>query len=280
MTPNRTSYRSNNPLSNDEIMAIAPSAFATQPWHATSSRYAFVPTSVIIDGMRNAGFFPYSVAQSRSRIAGKSEFTKHMIRFRPQNATLTAVGDSILEAVLINSHDGTSVYDLSAGVFRLACLNGMMVAEGSAGLEPIRVRHTGRILDAVIEGTQRILEAAPAVNGIITEWKSIQLNRDEQRILAEEALSLRFDRNEETGNLTNSVTPEQILKVRRNEDAGDNLWNTFNRIQEATVSGGLRSYSANGRRQRTKPVVGIAENSKLNRALWSLAEKMAALKTA
>lgn len=49
-----------NRLTNEEIQRYAPSAFAGQPYHAMSDRYAFVPTSQVIDGMRSAGFEPTS----------------------------------------------------------------------------------------------------------------------------------------------------------------------------------------------------------------------------
>ncbi len=118
---NRRTF-TNQPLSNEQINQLAPSAFATTPWYAQSNRYAFVPTSNVIEGMRAAGFLPYTAAQSLSRIADKRFFTKHILRFRPQDVSLAQVGDTTVEAVLVNSHDGTSRYELSLGAFRLACL--------------------------------------------------------------------------------------------------------------------------------------------------------------
>lgn len=76
-------------LSNDQLQKLAPSAFAGQPYHAMSDKYAFVPTSAVIDGMRNASFVPMFASQSLARISDKQNFTKHMIRFRAVNAKLT-----------------------------------------------------------------------------------------------------------------------------------------------------------------------------------------------
>jgi hypothetical protein len=266
---NRRTFQ-NRPLSNEELNQIAPSAFATQPWYAQSERYSFVPTSNVIDGMREAGFQPYNAAQSLSRILDKKYFTKHIIRFRSNDANLTQVGDTAVEVVLVNSHDGTSRYELSLGAFRLACLNGLMVAEGLC--EVIKIRHTGNIIQNVIDATRGILEAAPKVVESVKLWKTIDLRPSEARILAEEAHSLRFEEG--------AVAPEaeKLLQPRRSSDIGTDLWSTFNRIQENTVEGGLRTYTPNGRRNRTRAVVGIAENTKLNRALWSLASKMAEIK--
>ena len=266
---NRRTFQ-NRPLSNEELNQIVPSAFATEPWYAQSARYSFVPTSNVIEGMRSAGFLPYNALQSASRLADKKFFTKHVIRFRPENVSLAQVGDTTVEAVLINSHDGTSAYELSLGAFRLACLNGMMVAEGLTDI--VRIRHTGNIIQNVIEATQNILLAAPRVTEAVQLWKTIDLIPSEARILAEEAHSLRFEEG------ATAPEAEKLLQPRRYADNGTDLWSTFNRIQENTVEGGLRTYS-NGRRNRTRPVVGIAENTKLNRALWSLAAKMAELKT-
>lgn len=277
---NRRTFQ-NRPLSNEELNQIAPSAFAVTPWYAQSSRYAFVPTSQVIDGMRNAGFLPYSATQSLSRIADKKFFTKHLIRFRPENTTLAQVGDTAVEAVLVNSHDGTSQYEVSLGAFRLACLNGMMVAEGFAQI--FKVRHTGNIISEVIDATSRIIEAAPQVVEQISRWKTIDLLPSEARILAEEAHSLRF----EDGQVAPAA--EKLLQPRRSSDNATNLWTTFNRIQENVIEGGLRTYTPsttdeNGRyvaprRNRTRAVTGIAQNTQLNRALWSLAAKMAEIKT-
>ena len=278
-TMNRRTFQ-NRPLSNEELIQVAPSAFAAEPWHAQSSRYTFIPTSRVIEGMRNAGFMPYNAIQSRTRIPGKSDYTKHLIRFRPQNVQLANLGDTAVEVVLVNSHDGSSRYELSAGAFRLACLNGLMVAESL--IEAIKIRHTGNIISEVIDATRRILDRAPIVADTINRWKAINLAPAEARILAEEAHSLRFEEG-------SPVEPTRLLQPRRREDNGTDLWTTFNRIQENTIAGGLRTYTQpthdeNGRyvparRNSTRAVVGIAENTKLNRALWSLGEKMAALKS-
>ena len=63
------------------------------------------------------------------------------------------------------------------------------------------------------------------------------------------------------------------------EDRKSDLWSIFNRVQENLVKGGLTGRTANGRRQRTRPVQGIDQNLRLNRALWMLAEGMRQLKS-
>jgi hypothetical protein len=50
---------------------------------------------------------------------GKTAFGKHQVRLR--NAELPQVGDSLLEAVITNSHNGSSTLQVGAGLFRLVC---------------------------------------------------------------------------------------------------------------------------------------------------------------
>ena len=73
--------RNQTPLTLDEIAQRAPSALATRPYDAMSARYTYVPTLGVIEAMMAAGFQPFSATQSRTRVAGKGDFTKHMIRF-------------------------------------------------------------------------------------------------------------------------------------------------------------------------------------------------------
>lgn len=263
-----------NTMTDEQISKAAPSAFAITPYHGQSDRYAFVPTSDIIKVMRENGFQPVSASQSRSRIEDKKNFTKHMIRFRNNDTQLTKVGDSLLDTVLVNSHDGTSRYELSAGIMRLACLNGLMVSEGL--ISSVKIRHTGDITVKVVESSLSILNQAPMIAEVIQVWRQIQLERQEQLLLAEAAHSLRF---EEDSTLAVAITPERLLTVRRYNDNGNDLWSVFNRIQENVIRGGLRGRTEGFRAVRTKAVKGIDNDVRLNKAMWTLAEKMAELKS-
>jgi hypothetical protein len=74
--------KSHTPLTMDEIAQRAPSALAVRPHAEMSAKYQYIPTVNVIEGMIKAGFQPFAASQSRTRVAGKQEFTKHMIRFR------------------------------------------------------------------------------------------------------------------------------------------------------------------------------------------------------
>ena len=64
------------------MRAAAPSIFAEGKHASRSERYTYIPTIDVLRGLRNEGFEPFMVAQGASRVEGKAEFTKHMIRMR------------------------------------------------------------------------------------------------------------------------------------------------------------------------------------------------------
>ncbi|MGA8837528.1 MAG: DUF932 domain-containing protein [Candidatus Sulfotelmatobacter sp.] len=277
---NGYSNRNQVPLTMDEIAQRASSALATRPYDAMSAKYSFVPTRGVIESMIAAGFQPFSATQSRTRVPGKGDFTKHMLRFRHEDASRSlAVGDVIPEVVLINSHDGTSAYKLIAGLYRLVCSNGMMVSD--AEIDAIDITHKGDIVGEVIEASRKLIADTQKSLGTVQGWKQLRLTDGEQHAFAESAHTLRFADSD--GKVTTPITADQLLTPRRREDVGGDLWRTFNRVQENIIAGGLSAVQrdANGRRVRrvsTRRVNGISEDVRLNRALWSLAEKMAALK--
>lgn len=274
--------RQMQPLTMEQIAQYAPSALATAAHDSRSARYTYIPTVNIIEGMMRNGFMPYRASQSNSRIEGKREFTKHMLRFRHQsNDGMLRVGDVVPEVVLINAHDGTSAYKLIAGLYRLACSNGLMVSE--AELAAISIAHKGDIVSNVIDGSYKLIESSTNVLGTVNNWTNLQLTDGEQKVFAEAAHTLRFADTD--GEVSTPITPAQLLAPRRTADTGNDLWKTFNRVQENTVRGGLRGVQRDetGRRIRairTREVKGIDQDVKLNRALWQLAEKMAELKAA
>lgn len=268
------SLRSEHPLGNHELQTIAPSIFAAQPWQAMSSKYTFIPTSAIVDKMRSEGFQPFSATQSRTRIPGKGEFTKHMIRFRDvRNGDVPAIrtlGTIYPELVLTNSHDGASAYKLDAGLFRLVCLNGLVVCDSS--VSQINVRHSGDA-GAVIDATYQVVEQFPKVLESVEQFSALQLTAGEQRAFASAALDIRYDADD------TPVTPEQILRPRRVADQEPHLWNTLNVVQERLTQGGTPGRNPQTlRRQKVRAVTGISENTRLNKALWTLAEEMRKLK--
>ena len=266
--------RSETPLAEDLMRQAAPSIFAEGKHASRSERYTYIPTIEVLRGLRKEGFEPFMVAQSKSRIEGKTDFTKHMIRMRL--AGQVEAKPEANEIILINSHDGASSYQMLAGVFRFVCCNGLVVG---TVFNDIRIPHKGNIQDDVIEGAFRVLDEFEAVDASADGMKALTLKPDEQRAFATAALALRYgERNE--GQPSAPITVDQLFEARRPEDLGHSLWTTFQRVQENALRGGQRGRSVQGRRMQTRTVGSIDRSVSLNRALWVLAEEMRKIRSA
>ena len=264
--------RSEVPLGEPQMRLAAPSIFAPGKHQSRSERYTYIPTVEVLRGLRKEGFEPFMVAQSKSRVEGKTEYTKHMIRMR--HAGQVTARPEANEIILINSHDGASSYQMLSGLFRFVCCNGLVCGTVS---KDIRIPHKGNIQGEVIEGAFRVLEDFEVVDASTEGMKALTLNVDEERAFATSALELRYGERSE-GQPPAPITAEQLIEARRPEDLGHSLWTTFQRVQENAMRGGQPGRSTQGRRIRTREVGSIDRGVSLNRALWVLAEEMRKLK--
>jgi Domain of unknown function (DUF932) len=266
-------------LDEDTLRRVTPSVFAAEPHYSRSDKYQFISTADVMEGLADEGFRPVYAAQAVTRMPDKRDYTKHLLRFR-READLRDGVKEVAEIVALNSHGGESRFQLFAGVFRFICLNGMVAGET---VEDIKLRHSGKLVEDVVAGAARIAGHFETVMGQVDAWKQIRLGRDEQRALAESAAVMRLGEPVE-GKPVRVIDASEFDTVRRSEDLGNDLWTVHNRIQENVIAGGMEGFtrSANGRRRRTttRPVNGIDQNITLNRALWTLSERMAEIKAA
>ena len=260
--------RSDHPLSDDQIRTVAPSIFAETPHESRSQRYSYIPTAAVLAELRKEGFQPFMVCQTRVRHEDRRDYTKHMLRLRHARQI---DGTEANEIILLNSHDGTSSYQMLAGMFRFVCQNGLVCGDTFAD---VRVPHKGNVTDHVIEGAYEVLDGFERVQHSRDTMQAITLDDGEAEVFARSALTLKYD---DSGKAV-PITESQILRPRRFDDNRSDLWSVFNRVQENLVKGGLTSRTANGRQRQTRPVQGIDQNVRLNRALWLLADGLRKLK--
>jgi hypothetical protein len=279
---NTARFDTGRALTESEMFRIAPSIFATQAHESRSERFRPIPTIEIVRGLAKEGFAVVGAKQSVTRVPDKAPYAKHLLRIRKMDAGVThRVGDTVMEMLLKNANDGTAAYDLMAGLFRICCLNSLVAQKDT--IDTLKVRHSGDVMGKVIEGTYRVMTAAEQVMAAPQDWAQLKLAREEQAALAEAAHVLRFGEVEDERPAT--IDPSRLLAPRRVEDANRNdLWTTFNIVQENMIKGGLRGVSINAetgvrRRQTTRAVTGIDQDVRLNKALWLLGERMAQLKS-
>jgi len=273
-------FDSGRSLTEDEMRHAAPSIFATSAHGSRSDRFQPIPTIEVLRALQTEGFMPVGVKQSVARLDDRKDFTKHLIRLRRMdNATAYKVGDNICEILLKNANDGSSAYELLAGLFRIRCLNSLVAQTGT--LDSIKVRHSGNSMDVqgkVIEGTYTVLDSAQKLLAAPQDCSQINLTDEDRNAYAEAAHYLRFA--DADGNISTPITPTQILQPRRTDDRARDLWTTFNVAQENVIRGGLHAMAFDPetrrrRRMTTRAVNGIDQDMKLNKALWILTQGMA-----
>ncbi|WP_226019509.1 DUF932 domain-containing protein [Novosphingobium sp. FKTRR1] len=257
-------------LTDDQLRQVVPSIFAAEAHDSRSDKYVYVPTIDIVQGLRREGWQPFFAVQAMPRDRTRTGHAKHMLRLRrPEHITESEAA----EVIIVNSHDGTTSYQMFAGLVRFVCTNSMIAGQQ---FEEVRVPHKGHIQDQIIEGAYTIAQDFPRLIDSTREMAALQLSKPEQRVFAEAALVARY------GEEAAPVTPDQVLRRRRTADVGGDLWTTFNAVQENIVRGGLHGQrrTDDGRviRRSTRPINGIDQNVGVNRALWTLAEGMRALK--
>lgn len=263
-----------SPLSNDQIINLAPAAGATAPHHKVSSKYSFVPTIQAVDLLRSVGWTPVDAKQSSVRLAERDGFQRHIIRF--QMDSLIYRNEERVDLVMYNSHDTGCAFNLIASIWRKVCGNGLMVA---SNLFNFSHKHIGFDGQAFIDSAYKIADGAGEIAKQVDDLKLIELTPDERGIFARAAHQLVYPEPTEA-----PIAPDRLLRERRYDDKGKDLWSTFNVVQENLIKGGLRGRKrdANGRMRNstTRQVKSIDRDVKLNKALWTLTEEMSRLKQA
>ena len=254
--------RRDRPLTHEELMQHTPSVFGEEKHASRSERYAYIPTITLLESLQREGFQPFFACQTRVRDESRREHTKHMLRLR---RTGQITGQQVPEIILLNSHDGSSSYQMLPGLFRTVCCNGLVCG---TSFGEVRVPHKGNVVERVIEGAYEVLGIFDRIEEKCDAMQSLLLPAPAQQALAKAALTYRF------GEEHQPVTDAQILSPRRWQDEKNDLWTVFNRLQENLSKGGLSGRSAQGKRSRTRAVNGIDGDIKLNRALWVMAEEL------
>ena len=249
-------------LSLDALRARVPAVFAPAAHQSLSPKYTFIPTERVLSGLMSAGFVPVDARQAISR-RGSPVHARHILRLRRRYETVQ-LRDSIPEIVFLNSHDGSSAYQLRMGLFRVVCTNGMIVSRGA--FPAYCVSHRGNVVDEVVAAALNIAERFESLAGQVERMEHRQLFKDEQHDFADRALTLRFEDAALAG-----MQPSALLAVRRVDDVGADLWSVLNRVQENLMRGGLSRRSASGRLTRTRRISSIREDVRINSGLWDLA---------
>lgn len=249
-------------LTNKELMEIAPSVFTTEKSEKVSDKYSFIPTINIIKDMKKLGWEVFNATQQKPRSTKDVLHTKHMVRLR--NTSIDLINDSVPEIVLTNSHDGRNAFKLHAGIFRLVCSNGMVIADTT--IDNIRIKHQWYDFNDIKIITDAMVNKVPEMIKKMNSLNNVILNDDQQIEFAMKAILTRWPKGNE------NINVEDLLSPTRKADRGDDLWRIFNVIQEKLVKGGLVFNNKKEKMQKIRPVTNIDRQVTMNKDLWELTE--------
>ncbi|MCO1175759.1 DUF945 domain-containing protein, partial [Escherichia coli] len=98
-------------------------------------------------------------------------------------------GQHVPEIILLNSHDGSSSYQMLPGYFRAICTNGLVCGQS---LGEVRVPHRGNVVDSVIEGAYEVVGVFDRIEEKRDAMQSLVLPPPSRQALAQAALTYRY----------------------------------------------------------------------------------------
>jgi hypothetical protein len=251
-------------LSREEIKQKAPSVFTDHANEGLSEKYTHIATSTVIDDMEKLG---WNVTEAREIKARKRKgYQKHMLLFTNPKIQITSEGgDTVQPRILLtNSHDGTNSFIFRCSIYRLVCENGLIVA--TQDFSNLKIRHMGYNFEELQSNIKSIIEQLPLTIGKMNEMVQTEMGEEKQLEFAQKAVELRFP-----GHTNIEVNLKDLLKATRKEDEGNNLWNTFNVIEEKLIKGDLL-YNNGKKTRKLRPIKNFQQDIALNEQLWELAE--------
>ncbi|MFT7004978.1 MAG: hypothetical protein ACJAWW_002344 [Sulfurimonas sp.] len=257
------------PLTNEQLKAQAPVLFTQEPHYETSEKYHFVSSIEVINEIKSFNWHPVSVQQSSVKDEDKEGYQRHLVRFRHFDDLLSPKENAV-ELLLFNSHDRSTAFSISAGIFRFVCSNGLVIADSV--FESYKIKHIGDRTNDIQYAIDKITSFKPQLEYKINTLESIKLSEGEKEAFAKSSLDLRFPKHLE-------VNYKDLLVPHRDEDDKNDLYTTLNVIQENLLSGSISGVNKKtGRRFTSREITSIAKDKDINQGLWDIAERIASIK--
>jgi len=249
-------------LSKEQVKQVAPSVFTKTGSSTVSDKYSHIPTERVLDDMAVLG---WNVVDAKEIKARKNQgFQKHMLVFANPEIVINGVdGDTVFPRILLtNSHDGKNAFTFQAGLFRLVCSNGLVIADEQ--FSSMKIRHMGYDFEALSTLITEMVEKLPLTVESMNNFKNKQLSQEQKQKFALEALGLRFDTENKIFNVEDLLTPT------RKEDEGNDLWSVFNLVQEKLVNG-MFDYRSASKTRKARRIKNFQQDIALNTDLYKLA---------
>lgn len=243
-----------NTLTLEEAIKQAPAINADQPSSKVSSKYSFISTRSILEKALDAGWLIREVKQARGGITGQHKVS--LIHQSQQHLDLNSV-EGFPQMNIINSHDLTKRFLYVMGYYRLVCENGLIAPTGMTAQIKTLHRFSNDKMSELTVALDQAQYGFQTVQESINNLKERILTPEEKQALARFAYYIRFRYRMQQPRKLNQ---EELLTPRRTEDSGDDLWKTFNVIQENVSRGGG---------SLGKGITQFQDDVRFNQELWT-----------
>ena len=254
-------------LTKENMMSLAPSIFAEKPSSEVSKHYTHIPTTKVIDDMELLGWKPIQATEVKARKNSTKGFQKHLITFRNEDVVINGNdGDTVFPQILMtNSHDGKNAFQFQAGLFRLICSNGLVIADTQ--FEAVKMRHMGYTFEDLQEMIKEMVEKLPLTVESMNKMKAQEMEQEQILQFAKDAINTRFSEKEMK---RIKIDFDELVKPVRKEDAGNDLWSVFNVVQEKIIDGDFE-YRAGGKMRKARQIKNFKQDMKINKELFNVA---------
>ena len=254
-------------LTKENIASLAPSVFSTKPSSDVSSKYTHIPTEKVIDDMEQLGWKPIEAKEVKARKNSTKGFQKHLLVFRNEDVVINGDdGDTVFPQILLtNSHDGKNSFQFQAGLYRMICSNGLVIADTQ--FEAVKMRHMGYTFEDLQIKIKEMVAKLPLTVESMNKMKETILEETEILSFAREAIATRFNK-EELRRI--EVDLKDLTFPIRKEDEGNDVWSVFNVVQEKLLTGDF-NYRAGGKVRKAREVKNFKQDMLINKRLFDVA---------
>jgi len=255
-------------MSKDAIKNAAPSVFTLTPSNEVSDKYTHIPTEKVIDDMESLGWGVVDVKEVKARKKSTKGFQKHLLIFRNNDIVINGEdGDTVYPQILLtNSHDGKNAFTFTAGLFRMICENGLVIADTE--FADVKMRHMGYTFEELQGMIKEMVEKLPLTVQSMNQMKEVELEEKTIIELAKDLLDIRI---KDTNNSYKNEAIDEVLTTQRKEDEGNGLWEVFNTIQENIINGNFHYNTEGGKERQARIIKNFKQDLDLNRKMFAKA---------
>ena len=264
-------YENSKFLTLEELKETTPSIFTKKGSSNTSKKYTHIPTDRVIKDLELLGWGVVDAKQVKAR---KGEgYQKHLVVFRNPDVVINGKdGDTVYPQILLtNSHDAKNSFQFQAGLFRMICENGLVIADKQ--FEDYKIRHMGYDFETLQGVIKDMIANLDLTVESMNKMKATELTEEQTLDFAKQLLETRVAGSK---NKFGDEAIADILTPQRKQDKGNGLWEVFNRVQENIVEGNFQYLTPGGKLRQARPIKNFRQDMNINAKMYEQALTFAA----